>query len=320
MINLAGSFLRAIWYLVFSAAALSGTNIPDSSKFCQVTGFFFSAGHEATDLCVLFIAIHGTIQVYRPVINRSDPNYGLNPYRIYVSTSLICIPILLAGLAWVNGNIYVAMGSVCWLPIRPIWYRLALSWIPRYVVFLVTILLTLAVYTHMEKQIKGFEAALGEFGGPQLGTGEVELQSGQTIRNWAFRIPKSNESAISDSTMSPIHGNTMFTRLGLNSRRDARVQRRLSRGENQHIRVLEASRARLRSKLLLNFIYVVVYIALWIIPFVLHCMQYRFKYAMRPPPVLAALSTFCIASMGFANGLCFLVMEKPWKDLDSSDS
>jgi hypothetical protein len=49
----------------------------------------------------------------------------------------------------------MSQGSFCSLPIRPFWYRLALAWIPRYLVAIIILGLAIAIYTHV-----GFEMRL----------------------------------------------------------------------------------------------------------------------------------------------------------------
>jgi G protein-coupled receptor GPR1 len=79
--------------------------------------------------------------------------------------------------------------------------------------------------------------------------------------------------------------------------------------------MIEARRQTMIKQLRMNFIYPIIYIALWFLPFVLHCMQFTKKYANNSPPALAALAQLCIASMGLANSLTFLIRERPWEEV-----
>jgi G protein-coupled receptor GPR1 len=76
---------------------------------------------------------------------------------------------------------------------------------------------------------------------------------------------------------------------------------------------MESKRKLVAVQLRLMFLYPVVYIALWTIPFILHCMQFSDKYASAAPPVLVVLSTLCIGAMGGAMCVVFMVREKPWR-------
>lgn len=103
---------------------------------------------------MLFISINTAMQVFKPHPIRSGHG-GLYPYRYYVYATVILVPLLLSSLAFVNkstGVAYLSQGPTCSLPIRPFWYRLALAWIPRYVIIIVVVALYIAIYVHAERQ------------------------------------------------------------------------------------------------------------------------------------------------------------------------
>lgn len=61
----------------------------------------------------------------------------------------------MCSLAFVQGKQgYIAQGAFCTLPIRPFWYRLAISWIPRYVIMITIAGLYLAIYIHVALQFR----------------------------------------------------------------------------------------------------------------------------------------------------------------------
>ncbi|KAF3003651.1 hypothetical protein E8E13_008105 [Curvularia kusanoi] len=63
----------------------------------------------------------------------------------------------MAALAFINpGNAYVSQGGYCTLPIRPFWYRLALTWIPRYIIILTIIGTAIAIYVHVGFKFRGY--------------------------------------------------------------------------------------------------------------------------------------------------------------------
>jgi hypothetical protein len=97
------------------------------------------------------MALHSAVEVFYPsTLVSSD---GLYPWRRYVYAGAFIVPLSMSALAFINPNSgYWVMGSYCMLPIRPFWYRLALSWIPRYIIVLLIIGLAIAIYTHV-----GFE-------------------------------------------------------------------------------------------------------------------------------------------------------------------
>lgn len=89
-----------------------------------------------------------TWQVLGPkTSNRSEG--GLVEYSKYVFACIMCIPLLTASLAFVNPDRgYVVAGAFCALPIRPFWYRLALAWIPRYLI--ATTIVTLSIFIEVK--------------------------------------------------------------------------------------------------------------------------------------------------------------------------
>lgn len=66
-------------------------------------------------------------------------------------------------------------------------------------------------------------------------------------------------------------------------------------------------------------LYPIVYLSLWLCPFVLHCLQYSDRLARSPPYALVVLSYISICCFGFANSLIFCLREKPWTLIQNSD-
>jgi G protein-coupled receptor GPR1 len=361
------------------------------------------------------------MQVYKPIIDPHDPRYGLNPYSYYVNTIIAIFPIVLASLAFINpeGG-YSNGGAICWLPIRPIWYRLALSWIPRYIIFAIISGLSVAVYAHVGHQFRSFRNAWslhikpasekqhihpvppipeppipeperprkvsfseappivlsssvhqaqnaerrsslpGAMALPATATKRTAIhrrhttdigclaktrslfsahaekdqvaQDGNVLWEVAPEAPTPpadrRESMITNGTFSSSTSQKSTQTMPLLPSRkrlnDELINsshqppsRDLERGLTQSSAqdIVEARRQTMIKQMRMTFVYPIVYMAFWIIPFVLHCLQYTGKYANDAPTALAALSTLCIASMGFANGLCFIMREKPWLEI-----
>lgn len=102
----------------------------------------------------MFIAINTALQVFKPHPVKSGHG-GLYPYRYAVYAFVFTVPFILSALAFINKQTvgaYLSQGPTCSLPIRPFWYRLALSWIPRYVIIIVVLALYIAIYVHAERQ------------------------------------------------------------------------------------------------------------------------------------------------------------------------
>ena len=53
----------------------------------------------------------------------------------------------------------MSQGTFCYLPARPIWYRLALSWVPRYLILCIILGIYLAVYLYTKSKFGDFDDA-----------------------------------------------------------------------------------------------------------------------------------------------------------------
>lgn len=142
--------------------------------FCQVSGFLVQYGTQTSgqyrhglkstiltigsDYAVLMMALHSAIQVFYPsTLVSSD---GLYPCRRYVYFGAFALPILMSALAFINPKeAYVSQGAFCTLPVRPFWYRLALTWVPRYIIVLTIIGLAIAIYTHVGFEVRAYSNA-----------------------------------------------------------------------------------------------------------------------------------------------------------------
>ncbi|KAK5107615.1 hypothetical protein LTR62_000950 [Meristemomyces frigidus] len=75
----------------------------------------------------------------------------------------------------------------------------------------------------------------------------------------------------------------------------------------------------IQRQLRLLFIYPVVYIILWLTPFIMHCFNYNNYYAQNPIFALSLLNAFCQCFLGFADVSIFCWREKPWRHVPGSD-
>jgi hypothetical protein len=112
-----------------------------------------------TDYAVISMAIHSALQVFRPVSTATSD--GLYAWRFYVYTGAFFIPGLTAGLAFINPNVgYESLGAFCALPIRPFWYRLALAWIPRYLIALTIIGIAIAINVYVRSEFRSINRSI----------------------------------------------------------------------------------------------------------------------------------------------------------------
>jgi hypothetical protein len=171
MLLVYGDVTRSVWYFVFSIYTSVRGAVASESKLCQTSGFFIQYGTETSgtsktyhiehvsdllpDYAVLLIAVHSALQIFRPASRGTSD--GLYDYRYYLFSAGIVLPVIMAGLAFLNpGPAYESLGAFCQLPIRPIWYRLALSWIPRYIISIVIVGLAGAIYAYVGCEFRSY--------------------------------------------------------------------------------------------------------------------------------------------------------------------
>ncbi|KAF2838699.1 hypothetical protein M501DRAFT_916318, partial [Patellaria atrata CBS 101060] len=213
MFLVTGDLCRNLWYLVFAMVAFIDGPVQTETGFCQGNGYMVQWGTVLADFSAFFIAIHAALQVFRPpmVHNASD---GLYNYRHYVYACLIIIPTLITGLAFVNPNDpFRSQGPFCTLPIRPIWYRLALSWGPRYIICVTILSLAIAIYWHVCVQFRQFEGSSMDYSTGETVSGvrpdeSATNHSGNHTNSPAARKPSHSDiwdaTAPTDPIMPPI--------------------------------------------------------------------------------------------------------------------
>lgn len=135
--------LKSLWFLIYPIVELAYGEQSSESAFCTVSGFFLTLGIEACDVAVLLIAIHTALYIF-------VGGGGLYPYRRFAYAAFCLLPLLLASLAFLNKPAYINTGEFCYLAIEPDWTRRALSWIPRYVIFVTLLVLYTCIYIYVK--------------------------------------------------------------------------------------------------------------------------------------------------------------------------
>ena len=131
MLLILSDMFKAIWFLIYPIVEMVHGDVSSRSAFCQVSGFFLTMAIEASDVAVVLVALHTALYIFRG-------RNGLYPHRYIAYGVYICLPLFLAGLAFIEDPAFVNTGEFCYLPISPDWSRRALSWIPRYAIFIKT--------------------------------------------------------------------------------------------------------------------------------------------------------------------------------------
>jgi G protein-coupled receptor GPR1 len=376
---------------------------------------------RSTDVAILFISMHMALQIFPPKSSFLGHD-GLYKARHWVLAIWILLPCFTAALAFANPRgAYQAQGAFCWLPIRPFWYRLALSWIPRYLIWLYIMWVAIRIYGHVgyefrvfgqeqdrsssnlsaassvernaiRKAVKehrshvmsnekndvdnvapedwsvprpmpsrispndsvqnspanaGRRASLptwhSPFGGsasptppsadifvnstsrsnPASRRGSHQIAPGIMAEDFMappgfdFTTQRGSVSTMNSnhpSTASPDHilppiaetrGNSVSAQSSVQTSLGDRAQRQRRRAIQRQLRIL--------------FIYPIVYMLMWLIPFVSHCLSYSDRFAQHPIFAISLMSSFCQCFMGFADVSVFCWRERPWRHIPGSD-
>lgn len=360
---------------------------------------------------------------------------GLYRLRHTVVATWFILPIIIGSLAFVNtGKAFISQGGFCSLPIRPFWYRLALSWVPRYLIWIYVMWVAIRIYLHVGYEFKVFgeeedrsssrgitdsSAANGQSAQADVSMSMRRTQSSASDAATAEKQAGQDDAVAPEDIISPSMPTTlpalsgpskqatwnptrrqstpnwslpfggagiehMETSAGAGSPRSKsnpssrrgskqigpgitaedfapppplpltldRPQGSVSTAEsmksagahsyeqspalapitehkttnstettanNVASRAMKHRRKAIQRQLRLLFIYPVVYMILWVIPFVSHAMNYSDHFAQHPVFTVSALSVFCQTIMGFCDVLIFTWREKPWRHIPGSD-
>lgn len=146
MLLIQSDMLKAFWLMTCPIVYFTRGPLETSDAFCQVSAFFLTSAIEASDIAVLMIAVHSALYIFRP--QRSGGETGLYPYRRYAYAIWFVVPLVLAAIVPITGQQFVNTGPHCYLPMQPLWYRTAVSWIPRYAIFGIIICVYLWIYIY----------------------------------------------------------------------------------------------------------------------------------------------------------------------------
>jgi G protein-coupled receptor GPR1 len=305
----------------------------------------------------------------------------------------------MASLAFVNPEApYVSQGTFCYLPVRPYWYRLALSWIPRYVILIAIATMSLSIYLYVRHEFKSLDASstTNSYSMPQgrarfARNGDSQSFQCDGMFSMTSSIPTmvgtatpnmSNRTAVEDSgpeqggmgSQAPVWENYTFgsqapapmpTKAEIESEdmnaalqesrdRSMALNRANVSGDeagavvqaldetqpatpldgnvssnrlelvDSNDRPLVQARLKVRHKTIQRqlrylFVYPIIYMLIWIVPFIQHCRLYSDTYSAKPSFALSLLSTIILALQCTVDSIVFTIREKPWRHIDYGD-
>ncbi|OMP86365.1 G protein-coupled receptor GPR1 [Diplodia seriata] len=121
----------------------------------------------------------------------------------------------------------------------------------------------------------------------------------------------------SDGAKSTSSNRNRFRTSSSTNRAERRSGRRVSDPLEAQMR---QKRAHIRRQLRQVFVYPLVYICMWLFPFVALCLTYNSKLVRRPPFIVNTLNNFCLCFIGAVNAIVFSLREKPWRHIEGNPS
>lgn len=303
-------FIKAVFLLLYPARVLTTSAVYYDLRFCRVVGFFTAMSMEGSDFAILVFAIHTALIVYKPqqkIQGRNLYDGGLFRYRYLIYVLSFFIPIVLASLAFINNVGYVPLTNWCYIPTSPIWYRLALSWVPRYVIILSICILYGCIYVHVIREQKHIR----------------EVEGGRRNDKSFFRKLCSRLVNFCVFLFVTEDGNSLTSSIGLSG--SARKEDTEDTEENVDLESIRGhlnkftkkqinfQRSKKGKQIGLIFVYPLSYVFLWIAPLAVHGIQFRFGIDQAPIIWLNSISSFMQPFNCTVDTLVFLMMEKPWE-------
>lgn len=162
MLLISFDLLKAIFLLTFPVTVESHPSTFYNEKFFIVWAFSPHYQLKVLTSTIIFHALHTVLLVSNSARNiKRGFNYqgGLFRYRYLVHIASIFLPLILVSLAFIHSKGYVQLTNICYLPARPISYRLVLSWIPRYIIIISIFIIYGYIYHNFKKNFNELETS-----------------------------------------------------------------------------------------------------------------------------------------------------------------
>lgn len=181
--------------LIYPVVILARNDVYGMPAFYNTLGWLSAFAIEGADFAIAIFAIHFALLIFVPSWkwqNRSTGNMEGGLYRmrhsLYPVTFLV--PMILASLAFVGFNTFIpvnlndrvvldndsfnfsyqarkggykALSAWCYLPPYPVWYRICLSWGPRYFILVLIMFIYVSIYIFVSKENRKIKNQIGSF-------------------------------------------------------------------------------------------------------------------------------------------------------------
>lgn len=332
--------LKAIVLLIFPSRVFSHPRSYFSKSFCEVIGFFTATCIEGADMAILAFAIHTFLLIFKPSFTVKIPNSdrvegGLYRYRYYVYGLSLVIPLTLASFPYIGVG-YVSFVCWCYLPQKPVWYRLVLSWIPRYCIVVVILSIYGLIYYHV---LREFRTLGGVFSTMHRLRNKNALHPTSLMAKpsffsaLVFFFETVRDHILPKLVLPGENGGVANSESSSDSNIDSIVIESFdSRGQEINSGSVDAENAvgtdafqaanldhfRRRQKVIEKqmksiFVYPFAYILMWLFPFILQCTQINYESRHSPIVWLNCVGAFMQPFYGFVDSMVFFYREKPWR-------
>ncbi|CAI4333384.1 CDG_1a_G0008430.mRNA.1.CDS.1 [Saccharomyces cerevisiae] len=187
-------FLKAFILMIYPMIILIDNSVYATPAFFNTLGWFTAFAIEGADMAIMIFAIHFAILIFKPNWkwrNKRSGNMegGLYKKRSYIWPITALVPAILASLAFINYNKlnddsdttiildnnnynfpdsprqggYKPWSAWCYLPPKPYWYKIVLSWGPRYFIIIFIFAVYLSIYIFITSESKRIKAQIGDF-------------------------------------------------------------------------------------------------------------------------------------------------------------
>ncbi|WBF11821.1 hypothetical protein N7582_001080 [Saccharomyces uvarum] len=187
-------FLKALILMIYPMIILINNRVYAEPAFFNILGWFTAFAIEGADMAIMIFAIHFAVLIFKPSWkwrNKRSGNMegGLYKKRSYIWPITALIPAILASLAFINYDKlnddsdtvvvldnnnynfpdsprqggYKPWSAWCYLPPKPFWYKIVLSWGPRYFIIVFIFAIYLSIYIFVTSESKRIKKQIGDF-------------------------------------------------------------------------------------------------------------------------------------------------------------
>lgn len=332
--------LKAVVLLIFPSRIFTHPISYYSDSFCQVIGFFTATCIEGADLAILSFAIHTFLLIFRPSLTMKLPDSdrvegGLYRYRYWVYGLSFLIPLAMASFPYI-GMGYTSFVCWCYLPQRPVWYRLVLSWVPRYCIVIIILAVYGLIYYHVLREFRTLGGVFSTMHRlkhkntlhPTPLMAKPSFFSSlryffETVRDHTFpKLVLPGESSDMSRTESSTDSNIDPIALAPYGNQSPGYRHNSVDAENfvgsDTLQAANLEHFRHRQKIIEKqmksiFVYPFAYILMWLFPFILQVTQINYEYHHGPIVWLNCVGAFMQPFYGFVDSMVFFYREQPWK-------